>query len=269
MTRGAITALALIIATGTTLAAQQRSEPQLMLSIVGGLTTGNALWEINRQPVLNGAGNHDTLRLVRRLQSGFMLGASATYYVSPHVGVYGEIAFLGLGLGNTCRLIALDPSPANPGRNADVCDDITATDGSANTVGFFVGAAFRGAPRGFASPYFRVQGGLTTRGSSTTEVVGRFVQPFTGTVEARLVVNDPEGGSIQPAAGFAAGIMIPVAAGYQIRLELRDHLLLVDRLDGPASTLATGAPRSTTLVNNLALVFGLDIVLERKRGRRY
>ena len=247
---------------------QEGPQSRLMLSLFGGISTGSSLWTVNRQPVFNNLGNTDTVRLVRRLQPGIMFGASGTLFPSPYFGVHGEIAFLGLGLENRCQMIFTDPAVGNLGYTVDACDDITTTDGSATTGAFFVGAVARAAPRGFASPFLRVMGGITTRSSSTSEVVGRYLNS-SGTVTGLVIINDPDGGGISPAFAVAAGVMIALGPGYQLRLEIRDHLLMVDRLTGPADPLTLLAPSENALKHNFALTVGLDIVLEQRRGRRY
>jgi hypothetical protein len=88
------------------------------------------------------------------------------------------------------------------------------------------------------------------------------------TLQERLVIDDPDPGSLAPSASFGLGFMIAFAPGYQARLEFRDHLLYADRVTGPANAFAE-APTERTLVNSMGLVLMLDIVLEQRRGRRY
>ena len=61
-----------------------------------------------------------------------------------------------------------------------------------------------------------------------------------------------------------------------VEIDSSDNLLLMDAATGPAQpvvqpdgTVLQLAPTTTKLLNSFALVFKLDIVLERKRGRRY
>jgi hypothetical protein len=82
------------------------------------------------------------------------------------------------------------------------------------------------------------------------------------------VIDDPDPGSLAPSASFGLGVMVPFAAGYQARLEFRDHLLTVNRITAPANALGQ-APTESMLSHNVGLVIMLDIVLEQRRGRRY
>jgi hypothetical protein len=126
---------------------------------------------------------------------------------------------------------------------------------------------FRFAPGGGLKPYLRAQGGITTRQSSTVEVTGSFLDENL-VRQTVLIIGDPDPAALHPTASFGVGVMLPFATGYQARLELRDGLLLVERITGPADALAV-APTETRLFHSVALVLMLDIVLEQRRGRRY
>jgi hypothetical protein len=84
----------------------------------------------------------------------------------------------------------------------------------------------------------------------------------------RAVISDEQNVSIYPLVGGAAGVMFTLSPGYQIRAELRDQLMILQRPTGPANDLAV-AEIESFIGHAPALVFGFDIVLERKRGRRY
>ena len=249
--------------------AQERPEPQLLLTIFGGASGGATLYSGLRQPLtlIEDPAAADTLDLGRRLSPAIMFGASTTYFPTPHFGLSAEIAFLGLGRDDTCAMAYTDPTLASAGFNSQMCDDIAGTGGSASTIAFYVGALYRIAPRGGIKPYLRAQGGITTRNSSTVELSGRFVDG-SGIVRNRLVIADPDAGGVDPSASFGLGFMLAFAPGYQARLEFRDHLLFVDRVNGPANVFGQ-APTERVLVHSPGLVLMLDIVLERKRGRRY
>jgi hypothetical protein len=257
------------LATTSPSAAQQRSEPQLLLTIFGGAAAGGNLWSIDRQPLvlLEDEASIDTIALDRAITPGVSLGASATYFPSPHFGLSGEIVFLGFGRDDSCRFVYTDPSPARAGYNEQICADLTQTEGAASTFGFYIGGLYRVAPRGPVKPYLRALVGFTSRSSSTVEVTGRFTDGD-GITRARLIILDPDPGAFTASAGFGAGVMIPFAAGYQARLEFRDNLVVMDRVTGPANALAV-APTDTRLLHSWALFFMLDIVLEQRRGRRY
>src|SRR5262245_52715778 len=82
--------------------AQTPSRAQLILTILGGAVTGHSLWDVPIQPVtvLDASGVptgvNDTVHLAREVTSSVVVGASATYFFSPHYGVHAEISYLGL-----------------------------------------------------------------------------------------------------------------------------------------------------------------------------
>lgn len=247
--------------------AQRRAEPNLLVTIFGGVTTGASLWQIGKQPLslLEEPTRSDTLRLSRDLEPGVSLGASATYFSSPHFGITGEIFFMGFGLDDRCQFAYA--ASQNGWYNDQICGDITERGGSASTIAFALGGIYRFAPRGFASPYLRAQGGLTTRNASTVEVVGRFTD-VDGATQTRLIIADAGHSALHPTLAVGLGVLVPVSPGYQVGLEIRDNVLFFPTVTGPASSLAE-APTGTTMKHGFSLVARFDIVLERQRGRRY
>jgi hypothetical protein len=267
MRRFALCLTLLLALPPTAASAQRRAQPNLLLTIFGGLTTGSPLWVVGHQPLslIQDPTLFDTLRLTRALEPGVSLGASAAYFSSPHFGITGEIFFMGLGLDDGCRLIYRAP-PADT-LNLQTCEDISEHGGSASTVAFAVGAVYRFSPRGFAAPYLRAQGGLTARSISTVEMVGMFTDAD-GNTQTRLVVADPHHHTLFPTLSAGLGVLVPVSAGYQVGLEIRDNLLFLQAATGP-STVFAETPTKTVLKHGFSFLVRFDIVLEHKRGRRY
>ena len=253
--------------------AQQRPEANLMLELFGGLTTGSGLWEINRQPLTvrgtEGFPRYDSLRIVRRLEPGLVLGASASMFPHPSLGFTAEVMLLSLPIADDCTLAFQSAAVDQLHRNQQLCINLADGAGAATTVTVTVGGIFRLSPRGFVSPFLRAEAGVSIRNSSTIEVESEYLD-FDGTLSNPFViVYDPGAGTQTLAAGgFGGGLMIPIAPGYQIRLEARDNLTFLDRVTGPASDLAI-APNERVLHHSIGLLVGLDVVLEQKRGRRY
>ncbi|MBI4419585.1 MAG: hypothetical protein HY560_02065 [Gemmatimonadetes bacterium] len=250
--------------------AQSRAEPRLVLSLFGGVAAGADLWEVNRQPLLvlgtELAPRYDTLRITRRVRPGLALGLSAMLYRSAHAGASAEMVFLGMSTEDVCTLVYENPDPLR--RNAQICSDISQNSASPTTVGFFLGGIYRIAPRGFISPYVRLQAGVGARSGSVVEIIGAFIQG--GVPRQRVVINDASGSRLSPSIGAAAGFAIPLAPGYQVHLELRDQLLLFHRVTGPADDRNSAiAPTERFAMHSVGLTAGLDIILEQKRGRRY
>ena len=252
-------------------AAQSSPQPTIVLTIGGGVVTGHGLWTVDKQPIclLGGGGvctgQYDTLRIARSISPSLIIGASGTYFPWPHLGFHAEISYLGLPLDDTCTPLFLHNDPPDQ-RAGQMCDNITADKGTGGAISLFVGATLRAARRKAISPYARFNIGMVNISSSTTEVVGTYVEA--GGIRERQIIEDINGTGASFMTGFAAGITTPIGKGYQFRLEARDVITSLTRVTGPANDLAI-APTDSKYFHHWGRVMALDIVLEQKRGRRY
>ncbi|HWC73431.1 MAG TPA: hypothetical protein VG454_05795 [Gemmatimonadales bacterium] len=261
-------ALLLLISVPTA-RAQTPSRSQLALTILGGAISGHSLWEVERQPVAvpGVTGDYDTLHVVRAISSSVVVGAAATYFFSPHVGMHAEISYMGLPYDDSCT--DLHASASDGGRIQAACDDIASEPGSGGAISLFVGATLRAAAtRGF-SPYLRGNIGVVSMPHSYVEMIGNYLtsvgpQPV-------VVIRDPGPRSGAPLFGLAAGFTEPLgkAGGYQVRFELRDAITSFELVTGPADPTSLLAPTDIKTYHHLSLTIGLDVVLEKARGRRY
>jgi len=251
--------------------AQTGDESNLVLTIVGGVVTGHPLWTIDRQPfcLLNSSGScsglYDTLRLSRSITSSVAIGAAATYFPWPHVGFHGEISYIGLPMDDACTNVA--PYVSDPDqRHQQICENLSGQSSPGGAISLFAGVTLRTATRRAFSPYLRASVGFVSLARSTVEVVGDYVDG-TGAKE-RQMISDQTPRRLTPMFGAAVGFTAPISPGYGFRLEVRDIITSLDRAIGPASDL-TVAPIASRAYHHFALMLGLDVVLERKRGRRY
>jgi hypothetical protein len=251
--------------------AQTRPEPRLLVSFYGGVARYGNLWEIPKQPLLLvfGQPQWDTLRLERTLTTAPMVGLNVTYYRSSHLGLTADIVYLGLRIDDTCDPLYLYTDAQN--RNLQLCNNVTQSTRTVSNVGFSAGVAYRLSSRGPVTPYARLQAGLSVRSSSLVEVVGVYAaQDATGVIQnySRAIIEDLQPTSTHPMGAAAIGITFAFSPAYQLRAEVRDHLIVLERPTGPADDRRR-APTENFLGHAPALVFGFDIVLEKSRGRRY
>jgi hypothetical protein len=250
--------------------AQTRPEPRLMFSFFGGITTGSTLFDIPVQPLcvtdfqLNCLDQYDTLALRRSITSAPTVGMNATLYGSSNFGLTAEVVYIGLRTDDTCQLLFEHSSPG--AFNRQVCNDITQRARTVSNVGITLGGAFRLASRSAVSPYVRLQGGIGIRSLSIVQMTGRFSSGG-GTLERPVILDDTDT-AVKPRFVGALGVMFGLGGGYQIRAELRDQLLRLERPTGPADELAR-VNKEGFWSHTPSLVFGIDILLEQKRGRRY
>jgi len=252
--------------------AQTGPEPTMTLTLFGGASTGHSLWHIGAQPLCTLATcsstlgpQYDTLDLTRDISSSIVIGAAGSYFRNPHVGIEGEIFFLGLPFDDSCRPVYLNADPDSI--DQQVCDNISAASLSTSAISFSGGLVFRASPSHAISPYLRVGVGIVTYSGGTIEMSGAF-RDATGAVFSRSIIDDlhPKTSSVSLQA--AIGFTTRISPGYQFRLEARDAIVPLKRAVGAADQLGQ-APTALRTYHRLILTMGLDVVLERKRGRRY
>jgi len=277
--RFTIPLVTLSLATAPILAAQTPTQPQLVLTIFGGVMANRHLWTLNDQPffvhtLLGANPQMDTLDLSRAIVPAFAGGLMATYFPGPHLGFQAEVSFLGMTMESRCRLReAQPPDPANI--NPQLCSSLDGRATTSSAVNISVGIIDRLAPRGAVSPYGRLHAGIVTRTRGTVEMIGYYFDPTVSTLQGAPVLADDHPNKTSVGLTAAVGVTIALGPGYQLRVEGRDHFTRLDRVTGPAdpngdpSTGALNPPHSGAFFHNLVFVAGLDIVLERRRGRRY
>ena len=260
---------ALLTATTVTaapLAAQEGAQPRLFFTINAGVVFGGDLWTVDRQPVaIIGTAAFDTMRISRQLTPGLAVGLTATLYTSKHLGFSFEAEYLGQSTDDACRMESENAELDPQRRNFQTCQSTNQIERSVATTGFYLGANYRLAPRGAFSPYLRLQGGVSIRNSSVVETFGAFVTD--GERQERVIILDRSGTRIAPTAGIVLGVAIPLSPSYMASFEVRDHLIQMQRVTGPA--VVGIAPTENFYMHTFAVTFGFSIMLEKKRGRRY
>jgi hypothetical protein len=258
--------LALACALSAPAAAQTSSESNLVFTIFGGTVTGHELWTVAKQPftVLNTT-TYDTLELSRSIVSSLVMGAAATYFISPHVGLHAELSYLGLPIDSHCAGLFYNPDGEN--KNQQLCDNIDAQASEGGAIAIFSGITLRAASRRAFSPYLAGSFGLVNHPRSTIGMDGSYVTAA-GPQPPRQVIADPNPRGTSVMLGVGLGFTSPLGTGYQFRLEMRDVITSLDRLVGPVNGLGIG-PKATRSYHHFALTLGLGVVLEKKRGRRY
>jgi hypothetical protein len=267
MKPGACALVLLLCVSGA--AAQTPSRAQLVLTILGGAVSGHPLWEVAKQPVqvFGVPSTYDTLHLLREVSSSVVVGAAATYFFSPQFGMHAEISYMGLPFDDGCT--SLHTTPADSGRIQGACNDIASRSGAGGSISLYVGGTLRASAGKSLSPYVRGNIGIVTMPHSSVEVLGNFLTNLGP--EPILIIDDPSPRSSSPMFGLAVGITQPLGkdGGYQFRLELRDAITSFDRVTGPADPATLLAPTESKSYHHFSLTLGLDVVLEKSRGRRY
>ena len=263
-----LAALAAVLVTAPA-AAQEGSEPRLILSIGAGVHTGHGLWQIPYQPmeIPNNTDVYDSLRLERSIGAGLRVSFSATYFSGGYLGFYGDVTFLDMGMDNSCSpAVPFKPHPVTPlpNLNEQLCGSFNSSVSGNSALLVGLGLTLRAAPRGLMSPYIRAGLGYARLAHGT---VGADAPNAPSNPPVQIIAErDPKAGS--PAFLVAGGLSQSIGSGYQLRLEVRDDYFALERVTGPANQLGD-APTATRWYHHLSLAIGFDIVFDRRRARRY
>lgn len=252
--------------------AQTPSRAQLVLTILGGAVTGHSLWDVPIQPVavLDDARQptvvNDTVHLSRDVTSSIVAGASATYFFSPHVGVHAEISYLGLPFDDSCTG-SFHPDLEN--KNQEACNDIQQRPGAGGVISLFIGATLRAASTSSLTPYIRGNIGIVEQPHSSVAMIGTHFTTVGPEPIAMIDDRSPQRSALM--LGLALGLTTPISkgGGYQFRLEARDFITSFERVTGQANVTTRVAPTAGRSYHHFSLTLGLDVVLEKSRGRRY
>lgn len=253
---------ALIALVATPAAAQKTGDQAtLVFTVSGAFIQGKRLWAVERQPIQDGVFT-DFYNLNRDIKSTLAASLSGTYYPGSNVGLTAEAYLMGMGYDDGCTLAA----PSESLRNTEVCSDIDKQEKSAAAVALSTGAIFRIASREFISPFIRASAGLllTNQSSVLTEGIS------TSNAGALLVVYDDEGRTrVRPAFALGVGTTFALNRGYYLRWEVRDNYVGVVKVTGITDAPRFIPPHETVYKHLFSVHIGLDVVLEKERGRRY
>ncbi len=255
--------MALLTLLAPPLAAQTADQARLVFGIGLGQTTGGGeLWRVGRQPF-----NGDTLALSRSFRRSLNISFGATYFPSENLGINAEAQLLGLGTRDGCGIVSTEDPPGALTQAA--CANINSKKRGTSSGSLSVGAVYRIMSKASIHPYVRANVGMVVSQESFLELVA--TTPGSGGIAAYSPIYlDDSPSNIQPYFSFGGGVVAALGRGYQLRFEVRDNWVRVPVVTGPTSGAPAFTPDNTTQGRHvLSFVVGFDVVLERKRGRRY
>jgi hypothetical protein len=205
----------------------------------------------------------DTFALARRIRSTLAVNFSGTYFTGEHLGFGGEVFLIGLGFEDSCRQIFSSGS----GDVAATCASIQGARKSATSVALSVGPILRVHSRKLISPYARANLGLVISTHSSLRTQGTF--PTDSGPETLTIYSDDRNSRLDPSLALGVGFTAGVAKGYNLRWEIRDNITGVQRVTGTIPIAGFVPPHKRVFKHLFSMMIGFDVVLERKRGRRY
>ena len=246
-------------------AAAQRTgdRARLVFTVSGAFVGSTGLWTVPQQPLTDQFPG-DTFFLSRSIKRAFGAGFAGTYYPAAHLGLSAEAFLIGLGYDDTCRLLSAGLNP----RNAQVCQSIDTRDKSAASVAFSVGGIFRVASREFISPFVSAGAGFLFNNVSSVLMSGA-VNASAREQGEFFIYDDDDRTRIRPAFRIGVGSTVALGKAYHLRVEVRDNIVGIERVTGVKSDLQQIPPHENTYKQLWSVHFGVDVILERQRGRRY
>jgi hypothetical protein len=263
----ALTLAAALLAGGAADGAAQarRDRPILIFTVSGAYIDGAGLWNIADQPITDlsggGEGLTDHLAITRSIKRSLGAAFSGSYFKGAHFGITGEGMLLGLGYEDACRI----QQPSLSALNVERCASLERLDHSAAAVAISAGAIYRIAPGEFISPFARASAGLLINNQSPIRVVAESDDG----AEFTIYEDQQRGTRLRPAFTLGVGTTIAVGRAYHLRWEIRDNILGIQRVTAPAADRGEVPPHNTAYKHLFSLMVGLDVILERRPGRRY
>jgi hypothetical protein len=257
-------AVGLLLAARTTIGAAQATGDQarLVFSISGAFIGSKGLWSVPDQRVAIDA-FPTVLAINRSTSSTFGASLGATYYPKNQWGLTAEAFLLGLGYDDACRVT----STGNVSLQVtEVCEDIDRQDRSAAAATLAVGTVLRLASREFISPFLRAGiGALFTNQSS---ILTQGVSVSNGGALTVIYVDETQS-RVRPALQLGVGATMVLSRGYHLRWEVRDNIVGVEEITAGVENVGREPPHETNFEHVWSVQIGLDVILERERGRRY
>jgi hypothetical protein len=239
-----------------------KDQARLVFTVSGGVVVGGHLWTIDNEPA-EFAVPADTFAIGRRIRTTIGVGFGGIYFPGEHLGWSVEGFLLGLGFEDSCRLVFSSGSADA----ATTCQSIQGATKSASAVKLSFGPVYRFNSQSLLSPYVRANGGVVISNQSSIRTIGAY--PVVNGTAERIVFDDNHESRLAPALALGAGFTAAVARGYQLRWEIRDNIVGVQRVTGSTPHSDMIPPHELTFKHLFSMTIGFDVVLERRRGRRY
>lgn len=256
----------LLAAAPAALAAQATGDQaRLVFSVGAGYLGGGDIWRVEGQPIFDGQNRlTDLANLERRLQSSWAVNIGSTFYRGEHLGLGLDLFLVNLRTVDRCQLTTSSGS-AN---TIDACRSIAGATRNALSSEITASATYRFNSRGPVSPYLRANGGFILANVNTVRMSGFYEDLEERIIEIPVYAS---GGTtrVAPVLGVGAGITVPVSRAYHLRFEGRATTYSLAAVDGPTANSGLEPEGASKWVTQFSLTAGVDLVLERRRGRRY
>jgi hypothetical protein len=83
------------------------------------------------------------------------------------------------------------------------------------------------------------------------------------------VYSDDRNSRVEPTVAIGVGFTAAVGKGYNLRWEVRDNITGIQSVTGTTPIAGFVPPHKRVFKHLFSMTVGFDVVLERRRGRRY
>jgi hypothetical protein len=83
------------------------------------------------------------------------------------------------------------------------------------------------------------------------------------------IFEDEKRTRVSPSLALGVGATMQIGRSYHLRWEVRDNIVGVEAVTGPTDAPRFEPPHERTYKHLFSVLLGIDVVLERSRGRRY
>jgi hypothetical protein len=254
----------LLLVPGAVSAQSTADQARLMFTVgLGETTGGGTLWTVGNQPFDVMSGVVDTLSVSRHFRNSLDVVFSGTYFPGEHLGFNVEAQLLGLGTRDSCSLVATQGAAIT----SDLCSSLNRSTRSATTAAVSVGGVYRIWSNQPVHPYIRGNLGFVVSQQSFLKTGGSHTTSG-GTADLPLF-DDGNPANVQPYYSLGGGVVAVIGRGYQLRFEVRDNWVRVPAINGPTDRQGLIPGSAPVGKHLLSFTIGFDVVLERKRGKRY
>ena len=258
--------LSLVILLAPGLSAQARGDQSRLSFGIGlGYSGATDVWSIDGQPILDNFAE-DTASFSRAVRPTLGITFLGSYYPDDRWGVVGSIHLLGLAFEDTCTL----HTNSGSANNAAICNDIDGSTSPGTTVAATLGGLYRPFPWTEVQPYLRLDAGVLLSQQSSTRMRATYERPSSpDSLVDYFVYQDDHPASVQPAFAVGAGLTAFISRSYQVRLEGKDNLVWLEEVTETVPFPNMVPPTAKGLHHVFSLTIAIEVVLEKKRGRRY
>ena len=244
--------------------------PEFVVSATGGYTFEASLWTLRQRVVVPEPGPLliDTFLLARRLAPGASAWVGLTWYPRPTTGFGADVGWVAAQVRTGCAILGT-PQPDSWEQNTVACARLAHDRSPTSAIAALATVTFRASPRSRYSPFVKVGAGPALLGQPFDAVTSH----STGStcIDCVRVILEGRDRLVTWAGTVAAGVAIGGVSSYRLRVEVRDVVLGLPVVTGPADPLAEHPvpPSSIRAVHRFVLAFGLDVVLSATHPRRY